>query len=204
VAGFNQFFDDLNGTEMWRYGIGIDQKFSSALFGGVEFSRREMEVPFTSVLTGEVREADWEEELARAYLYWAPLSLLALSAEYQFEQFEREPDFPGAEAILELETHRLPLGISLFHPSGFSARLKGTYIDQEGDFIGPMGDIMPGYDQFWVFDASIGFRSPKRWGLITVDAKNLFDEEFKFQDMEFNNPLIYPERLILVRFTLAF
>ena len=28
VAGFNQFFDDLNSTKSWRYGAAIDQKFS--------------------------------------------------------------------------------------------------------------------------------------------------------------------------------
>ena len=28
VAGFNQFYDDFNGTEAWRYGGAIDQKFS--------------------------------------------------------------------------------------------------------------------------------------------------------------------------------
>jgi hypothetical protein len=46
VAGFNQFFDDPDGTESWRYGIGIDHKISRLLYGGVEFSRREMDVPF--------------------------------------------------------------------------------------------------------------------------------------------------------------
>ena len=35
VAGFNQFFDDLNGTEAWRYGGAIDQKFTDTIFGGV-------------------------------------------------------------------------------------------------------------------------------------------------------------------------
>ena len=39
VAGFNQFFDDLNGTDAWRYGGAIDQKFTKDLFGGVEFSK---------------------------------------------------------------------------------------------------------------------------------------------------------------------
>ena len=29
VAGFNQFFDDINGTEAWRYGAGIDWSLSS-------------------------------------------------------------------------------------------------------------------------------------------------------------------------------
>ena len=47
VAGFNQFFDDFNLTEAWRYGGAIDQKFTSSLFGGVEFSKRDLTFPET-------------------------------------------------------------------------------------------------------------------------------------------------------------
>ena len=47
VAGFNQFFDDTNATEAWRYGGAIDQKFTKDLFGGVEFSKRDLKVPIT-------------------------------------------------------------------------------------------------------------------------------------------------------------
>ena len=204
VAGFNQFFDDIDGTDMWRYGIGIDQKFSPTLFGGLELSRKEMEVPFISLASGKVQRTDEEEDFARAYVYWTPLSCLALRAEYQFERFERDPESPGEEAIVEVETHRFPLGLSYFHPSGFSAGLRATYIDQKGDFVDSLGEIVPGDDQFWIFDASVGYRLPKRYGLITVEIKNLFDEEFKYQDMEFRNPVISPERLILARLTLSF
>ncbi len=45
VAGFNQFFDDFDLTEAWRYGGAIDQKFTSSLFGGVEFSKRDLTFP---------------------------------------------------------------------------------------------------------------------------------------------------------------
>jgi outer membrane receptor protein involved in Fe transport len=204
VAGFNQFFDDTEGSDSWRYGIGLDQKFPVALYGGVEFSWREMEVPFETP-GGQVREADWEEELGRAYLYWTPKTWLALSAEYQYERIKRGPSPAfGEEQIAKSQTHRIPLGINFFHTWGFSAGLKATFIDQEGEFVDSLGLIVPGDDQFWVVDASIGYRLPKRWGLITIEARNLFDEEFKFQDTDPKNPLISPERLILARFTLAF
>jgi hypothetical protein len=54
-----------------------------------------------------------------------------------------------------------------------------------------------------VVDASIGYRLPKRYGIITVEARNLFDENFRFQDTDPSNPTIYPERLVLVKVTLA-
>jgi hypothetical protein len=37
VAGFNQFFVDAEGTDAWRYGIAMDQKFSKDLFAGRNF-----------------------------------------------------------------------------------------------------------------------------------------------------------------------
>ena len=45
VAGFNQFFDDINGTEAWRYGVAIDQKFTKEIFGGIEYSGRNLKIP---------------------------------------------------------------------------------------------------------------------------------------------------------------
>ena len=108
------------------------------------------------------------------------------------------------EGILEVDTHRIPLGISFFHLVGFNARLKAIYIDQEGEFEDVSGVVVPGDDQFLVIDASVGYRLPKRWGLITVEARNLFDKSFKFQDTDPANPVIYPQRFIFGKFTLAF
>jgi tetratricopeptide (TPR) repeat protein len=212
VAGFNQFFDDPAGTKSWLYGVGVDQKFSAAVYAGLELTKREMELPFQDFYL-EIREADWSDIMGRIYLYWTPHRRLALSAEYQFEQLDRQADAAGLGNEVELETYRIPLGISFFHPLGFSARIKATYLDQEGKFsefvvppppASPYFIAVPGADHFWVVDASIGYRLPKRWGLITIEAKNMFDEEFKYQDTDPANPRIAPESLILARFTLAF
>jgi outer membrane receptor protein involved in Fe transport len=64
--------------------------------------------------------------------------------------------------------------------------------------------VVPKEDQFWVFDASISYRLPKRFGLLTVVAKNLFDKSFRFQDTDPENPRMQPKRLVLAKVTLAF
>ena len=134
-----------------------------------------------------------------------PHKWLAASAEYQYERFERDLEFPGIEYIDTLKTQRLPLGVSLFHPSGFSAGLKTTYVHQKGVFVDPtLTTTSKDSDDFWVTDAFISYRLPKRWGLVTLEAKNLLDEEFKFQDTDPANPTIYPECLIFAKFTVAF
>ena len=108
----------------------------------------------------------------------------------------------GEEEIAEVDTHRVGLAIRHFHPLGFSVRLKATYVDQAGEF----GEVVPvpGEDRFWVIDTAFGYRLPKRYGLITLEVKNLFDEEFLFQDTDPKSPLILPERLVLLRLTLNF
>ncbi|NOR05082.1 MAG: hypothetical protein GQ575_02090 [Deltaproteobacteria bacterium] len=87
---------------------------------------------------------------------------------------------------------------------GFSSQIKATYIDQEGEFGNRSSGVTSGDDQFWIVDAFIRYRLPKRWGFITLEARNLFDEDFQFQDTDPAHPVIYPERLILTRLTLAF
>jgi outer membrane receptor protein involved in Fe transport len=207
VAGFNQFFDDPEGTESWRYGIAWDQQFFPDAFGGVEFTKRDLEVPFNLTNSSdppEVRSVDWEEYLTRIYIYWTPHRWLAATGEYQYERLERDREFPGPLALTNLDSHQFSLGTSFFHPTGFSAGLKATYFAQDGTFEDPNNVLFDGDDQFWVVDASIGYRLPKRLGLLTLEVRNLFDEEFKFQDTNPANPQIYPERLVFGRITLSF
>jgi outer membrane receptor protein involved in Fe transport len=66
------------------------------------------------------------------------------------------------------------------------------------------GTVSPGSDHFWLSDAFIGYRLPKRFGLITVGAKNLFNKSFNYHDTDFENPIIQPKRLIFGKLTLAF
>jgi len=62
----------------------------------------------------------------------------------------------------------------------------------------------PGEDRFWVIDAALRYRLPRRLGTVTIEAKNLFDEEFKFQDTDPGNPAILPEQIVSARLTVTF
>ncbi|HEX3034421.1 MAG TPA: TonB-dependent receptor [Thermodesulfobacteriota bacterium] len=203
VAGFNQFFDDPNGTESWVYGGAVDQKFTKDIFGGVQFSKRDLKVPFLdfTVDPPTLEEESTDEYLALAYLFWTPHPWLALRAEYIFERLESEglSDLPE-----ELDTHRVPLGISFFHTSGLSTALTTTYLNQDGEFLDPGGEgFVSGEDDFWIVDAAVSYRLPKRYGIITVGVTNLFDQEFNYFEIDVNNPRIQPDRMFFIRVTLA-
>jgi tetratricopeptide (TPR) repeat protein len=197
VDGFNQFFDDSNLTRSWRYGTALDQKFTKELFGGIEFSMRDLTVPLTAN-----QEVDWTEHLARTYLFWTPSPWLALKGEYHFERFKRDSMF--VSGMKNLDTHRVPLGIHFFNESGLSAFFMATYYHQNGKFLNFSVGPASGSDDFWTIDAGITYRLPKRHGFFTIGATNLFDKKFKYFETDLNNPSIQPTRAIFARMTLAF
>jgi tetratricopeptide (TPR) repeat protein len=206
VAGFNQFFDDLNGTDAWRFGGAIDQKFTNKLYGGGEFTYRALDVPFvdaTDPLNIAVRDAGWDEYFGRAYLFWTPHPWWALSTEFLFERLERDEKFTAG--VSEVDTYQVPLAVRFFHPSGLSAALTTTYWNQDGTFTGVL-DNNPrhGSDNFWTVNLGANYRLPKRYGLITVGVTNLTNEDFRYYDADFKSPVIQPTRQIFARITLAF
>ena len=130
--------------------------------------------------------------------------MVALTADYLYEEFNRDQRF--GDGALFVDTHYVPLGLNFYHSTGFSLFLKGTYVDQKGAFerIDSVGTFTPGQDDFWLFDAAISYRLPKRYGFITIGGSNLFDEEFQYFDTDRDNPRIQPERYIYGKLTIAF
>ena len=209
VAGFNQFFDEGEAVDSWRFGIGIDQKIAANLFTGAEFSRRDMEVPWAdyTYTPAIFQESDWEETFFNAYIFASLHQNIAAKVELRHEHLERDPSFAGQDFFEKVTTTSLPLGIKFFHDCGFSAEFTATYVDQEGKFIDIMTlipDSKLQKENFWVADASISYRLPGQRGVLAIEASNLFDSSFRFQDTDPSSPRIYPERLILARFSLVF
>jgi hypothetical protein len=107
-----------------------------------------------------------------------------------------------------LDTHSVPLNIRYFHEEGFFAELSVTYVHQEAERR--EGAFSPdGTDEFVLFDSAVGYRLPKRRGIISIEGRNLTDESFDFQDDRFRSsrasvPIFIPERTVLVRGTFNF
>jgi outer membrane receptor protein involved in Fe transport len=104
----------------------------------------------------------------------------------------------------------VPLGMNFYHPTGFSGQLKASYFDQKGKFQ-PQNYLpedqfkfISGEDRFWVVDAEVRYRLPKRYGLVSFGVKNLFDKSFNFQDTDPINPVLQPARLIYGKLTITF
>ncbi len=209
IAGFNQFYDDINGTESRRYGIALETRHEN-MHTGLEFSRRDLTTLFNDLATNALVEPEWDERLHRAYLYWTPLNWLASSAEYQYESFKRPAEYSNnqhdtAVGFPVLKTHQLPLGISLFSPGGLIANITVTYIDQKGRFFFFEEDRFENHtEDFWVMDASVSYRLNRRMGRITIGGKNLLDKTFHYHNVDFATNRIQPERMLFTRLSLSF
>ncbi len=144
-------------------------------------------------------------------MYWTPHTRVAFSAEYIFEDFNRDvdPAFIDPNEPNLVRTQRFPLAVNYYHPNGFFTGLIATYVDHEVELPTSAGGTDAGDDRFWIADLALGYRLPKRRGILSIVVKNLFDEDFRFQDRDFEPedpglPSFQPERAVFGRFTLAF
>jgi hypothetical protein len=55
-----------------------------------------------------------------------------------------------------------------------------------------------------VVDAAVGYRLPRRYGIVTLSVKNLLDEQFNYQDTDPVTPVISPELSFVAKVTLNF
>lgn len=218
VAGFNQFFDGSEGTVSKNYGVGLDVRFTERLRGGLAAVRRDLEVPFGALDQPEFYEVEQDREnYYSAYLYWMPDRRWAVSASGLYQTFEVEEGLLGQLFVPRphyLRTISLPLDIQYFDPSGFFAGMGLVYVNQRIQFLDPQSftpSPMPTEsDDFTLVNAGLGYRLPKRWGIVALQINNLFDRDFRYQDYSFQagdpgvNPLYNPERTLFGRLVLNF
>ena len=206
VAGFNQLFDDVDETLAWRYGLGLDHKFSKTVAVGAEYSERALNLPGPGYITN-----NRSEQLGRAYIYYTPKNYLAFGSEYYYERINQPNNsLNSTSGEFKLsETHRIPLTLSFFHPTGFSFKLKNTFVHQTGSFRYSYNEDPPNNDDssnFLIMDLNLSYRIPKRYGIINFGINNVLNNNFKYQNTnnDSNDILFTPSRLIYSKFTLAF
>ncbi len=210
VAGFNQLFDDVDFTRSTRYGVGADWQPLETVALGAEWTRRELESPVFATTGGFLWE-DREEWTHRAYANWTPNSEWALSLEAVYDRFTADDESVLAAIVPErVRTVSIPVKATYFHPKGFFGSLGATYVDQQVRRTSA-SDLPQGDSNFTLVDMSIGYRLPKRLGILSLSALNLFDQEFEYQDDSYrkfgDEPLVSPytpDRLILGRLVLSF
>lgn len=212
VAGFNQLFDDINGTKSERYAVGADLRLSRNLAAGAETSVRKLEEPtFDGFIFDWIFEKR-EEQFHRLYLNWTPTARLAVRTELVSDRYESEAGPSTDGGLPELvKTVSLPIGVTYFDPSGIFIGFTATAVDQEvirNSFFTP---VASGDDQFTVLDAVVGYRFSGRRGIASLGVMNLFDRKFNYQDDSYREfrtePSVgpyFPVRTVMGRVSLNF
>lgn len=203
VAGFNQFFDENNGTRAKLWGLGLDSVLSRGLYGGIERTRRTATVPrFDLNLVDFAEDA---QRMYRGYLYWTPALTWAFSVEIRSEVIENNANTAGPPYI---DTVSVPIGVRYFSPGGFFGRLVATHVRQIVD-LNSISPAQTATTDFVVADAAVGYRFPRRHGVVSLEVRNLFDRTFAYQDLSFMStdpvaPPYVPVRQTYLRFGLNF
>jgi tetratricopeptide (TPR) repeat protein len=182
IAGFNQFFDDVNATKSTRYGFGLDHQLTPNLALGAEATWRDLDEPL--FFGNDAIKDQRDEQTHRGYVYWTPWSELALSAEVVYDRFKAQAG--GATSQLpnvpeKVTTISVPAHARYFWNNGLFAGAGVTYVYQDVSRF-DTSTFNEGHDHFVVVDATAGYRLPERFGVFSLGVQNVFDRNFNFQD----------------------
>lgn len=218
MAGFNQFFDDPNGTRAKRMGIGLDSRILNKLFSGIEVSERDLKIPSRFSSTQEDFSLQ-NEKSYRNYIYWLPHSHWAFRAELEFENFIQKNPTNSSDPN-KIQTLSAPLNIEYFHPSGLFSKFSATFVKQNlqrlsdhgkkiGEGIVCSGTECSGINSFFLLDYVFGYRLANRRGILSAEARNLLDESFYYRNYGFYtsepiNSRFIPSRTFFLKLTLNF
>jgi Tfp pilus assembly protein PilF len=198
LAGFNQFYDDRTGATSDTGAIGLDFRISPHVAAGIQFERRNLNVPALDATTGEFIFQDQREDSVAGYVYWLSHDVFSFSFEPRYQ------DFNHGTSFLSMELTELPISVKYIAPSGLWAGVTTTAVKQDGQFdVG--GFVEAGSDQLLVVDAIVAYRLPARRGTISLEGKNLLGEDFRFQELDLGvQPRYIPETQVFLRISIGF
>ena len=207
LAGFNEQFDDFDGTRADWLGLAVDVRATEAVNLGGEVLLRSL-ARETSDFAQDQRLDDQQDDRAMAYLYWAPTDRIVTSLELIGEHYSaKERDNP---VVLDVRTVTAPLQLSYFSPLGWFATSRTALVAQDVDLPEAAGQKRDLDSHGVLIDLAAGYRLPKRRGVIALELTNLLDRRLAFQDESFRtsrgevNPRFLPSRAFLASVTLNF
>lgn len=186
VAGFNQFFDDINGAAAEFAGVGLDARLWRNLWVGAAATRRWIDTPrqdFSASGDPVITTEATRETTIGGYVNATLSDSWALSVEPQHERFRVQEDL--SDLPDKVATTSLPVSLRWFDESGLFASADTAYVHQSvAQFSGAPERSEDGV----LVGASLGFRLPNGHGVVALEARNLLDEELGIRDQAFNTP----------------
>jgi outer membrane receptor protein involved in Fe transport len=128
-----------------------------------------------------------------------------MTAELQYERLQRPEENTGSESFTNLRNLILPIGLRWQWPDSWSVSVQATWVRQNIRYLDVAGDLIDGRDSFGVVDVGVSYQLPRRAGWISLEARNLFDRRFRYQEIDvFSSPRVVPRRLVMLRLAASF
>lgn len=186
IAGFNQQFDDFNGTQSDVLGVGIDSRISDETFLGMEIFQRQLSVP-----SGGNDPLDQDELTTTAYFYQAlhPAWFVALEPRYEDIDGDRLP-------VSQVDTLSVPVAFRYYSKSGIFGAFETNFVrhrnqieedDDNGEHF-----LVSRKDNFVITNLTWGYRLKNGLGEFRFEVRNILDKSFNYQDL---NPFKSEPRL---------
>lgn len=207
-AGFNQVFDDTNGTRWRRAAFGVDQRFGNGINAGLEASTRHMDVPMPSNSSANILE-QWKEQLHRAHLSLPFGQRLAFSIEWHHEEITGPTDtfLRGSTSPYKVRTDLIPARLWI-KTGPTDTLIEHWTVDQHAALLSSTAKETAARSKFSVTNLRLSVPVSKNRLTLSLGIYNLFDRQFRFQNTDLNGdprvPLFYPERTALLQGNLRF
>lgn len=205
-AGFNQVFDDPDGTRSHTLAVALDHAAGQHDAWGAELSNRNLYVPTVPTSSTAsctiVCDFHWKERFHQ--LWWqhrfGDRWALWSSLEYQAQNlYDRTLNLPIAT-----RTWQLPFKVSYFDPRGWSLYGQVRHANQSVRTTGSSGETS---EQFWIADTGLRYRISNDIHF-NLEVANLFDRQFLYQDTYLSGeprvPLFQPRRTAMARVDIRF
>jgi Tfp pilus assembly protein PilF len=226
IAGFNQAFRSAipesvagitPGSKFETWGIGLDQKFASRTYLGIDgdILRSEadrtlgmFDVTSAPAVPASAREnLDYEEKSLAFRLNQLIGDNWALGARYRLSEahlHDRMPEistalFPDADRNLRGTLQQLWIYALFFHRCGLFAQAESWWTRQSNRGYTP---DQPG-DDFWQFNSWVGYRFPRRLAEASMGVLNITGQDYQLNPLNLH-PELPRERTLVVRLKFNF
>ena len=231
VAGFNQAFRSVApesavglvpGTEFQTYGLGLDRTFKSGMYFGIEGEilqsdalrtvgafTNQFNIPIPNSASSTRQTLDFQEKSLLLTINQLIGTEWSLGLRYKVSEAELDGKFidvpanvPGASGInqdVSAVLHQLNLYAIYNHPSGFFGQVQAVWSAQSNHGYTP---DLPG-DDFWQFNALVGYRFWRRTAEIDLGLLNITDQNYRLNPLNLYSELPR-ERTLYVSFKFYF
>jgi len=196
VSGFNQFFDDFNGSKIHNYSFSFKYQSSQNLYTGLSFTTREISFPIYA--NNKAAFHDIEEYTKNVYLYYNLNLNTSLSFEYTQEKFKNKVIRPR-----EVNNQYVRFGFNYQFNNILSTTASIQKINQKYRNL-----TVENNDKFIIVNAEFKYQLSNQNGEIITGVKNVFFEKFNFYNVNLTGqekePLFNQSRYIYINYSYQF